>query len=361
MTISTVPKSSVLKKDLGKITKLVLWTDIHFGARNNSDQHNLDSLDYIDWLIERIKEENPSHIAFLGDFFENRNAINVRTLNHATEACRRLNALGIPVIFIIGNHDLYHRSNRKIFSTNMFDDLQNFHVISEPTELDAEWFVAPFLFRDEYSTLVQDINSHKFVLGHFEFRNFVVTGADRVLDHGPEAENFSGPRYIFSGHFHKRQHNRNIVYIGNTFPSNYGDAGDRARGCAVFDVEHDEVYFHDWDQAPLFFKTKLSRVLNGELDWPPRSRVRCTLDADIGYSDVQALRQEMLTMFELREFSVEEDIQARRGLLSAGLDLDEEIDLSSLDTTVRHLIHDGVQPSPTIDPNVLVELYEELS
>lgn len=346
----------------GPITKLVLWTDIHFGARSNSDQHNLDCLEYIDWLIERCKEEKPSHIAFLGDFFENRNAINVRTLNHASDACRRLNALNIPIIFIIGNHDLYHRSNRKVYSTNMFDDLENFVVISEPTEIDKDWFVSPFLFRDEYPNMVDSINSHKYVLGHFEFRNFVVTGATRTLDHGPDGAMFTGPKFIFSGHFHKRQHNQNIVYIGNTFPSNYGDAGDAERGCAVLDVSTDDVYFHNWDQAPLFFKTKLSEILAGSVDaeWPAKSRVRCLLDADIGYSDVQALREEMIKTYDLREFSVEEDIQARKEMLSEGLDLETELDMSSLDNTVRQLINEGVQASPTIDPQVLVQLYEEL-
>jgi DNA repair exonuclease SbcCD nuclease subunit len=197
-------------------------------------------------------------------------------------------------------------------------------------------------------------------MGHFEFRNFVVAGSTRTLDHGPDAEMFTGPRYIFSGHFHKRQFNQNIVYIGNTFPTNYGDAGDAERGMAVFDIENDEVFFHNWDDAPLFFKTKLSRVLEGEGEWPPKSRVRCLLDADIGYSDVQGLREEMIKTFSLREFSVEEDVQARKEMLSEGLELETELDMTSLDNTVRQLINEGVSPSPTIDPQALVRLYEEL-
>ena len=361
MTIITTARSSPLKKELGEITKLCLWTDIHFGARNNSDQHNLDCLDYIDWLIGIIKKEKPSHIAFLGDFFENRNAINVRTLHHAIEGCRRLNALGIPIFFIIGNHDLYHRSNRMIFSTDIFNDLENFILINEPMKLAKDFYAAPYLFREEYAAQVADINSHRYVLGHFEFRNFVVTGADRRMEHGPDASNFSGPKYIFSGHFHKRQANKNIIYIGNTFPTNFGDAGDKERGCCVFDVESEDVWFHNWEQAPLFFKTKLSRVLDGETDFPPRSRVRCTLDVDIGYSEVQALRDEMIKELGLREFSVEEDILFRKEQLSEGLEMtDNEIDLTSLDNTVRKLINEGVQKSGTIDPAVLVKLYEEL-
>lgn len=350
----------LLSERIGKITKLLMFTDIHFGARNNSDQHNLDNLDFVDWFIEKAKEEKPSHIAFLGDFYENRNAINVRTLNHATEACRRLNALGIPIIFIIGNHDLYHRSNRKIFSTNMFEDLENFILVNEPMELTKDFYVAPFLFREEYPTLAADINGHKYVLGHFEFRNFVVTGATRTLDHGPDPEAFNGPKFIFSGHFHKRQHNRNIIYIGNTFPTNYGDAGDAERGCCVFIPDTEEIYFHNWDDAPLFFKSKLTRVLDGELGWPAKSRVRCLLDTNIGYSDVQALREEMIKSFNLREFSVEEDMALRKEMLSEGLELESELDMSSLDNTVRQLINEGVAQSATIDPAALVRLYEEL-
>ena len=347
--------------DFKNIKKLAMFTDIHFGARNNSDQHNLDNLDFVKWFCEKVREEKPSHIAFLGDWFENRNQINIKTLNRSHEACRMLNALGIPIIFIVGNHDLYHRSDRSIFSTDMFSDLENFMLVAEPMKLSKDWFVAPYLFRAEYPNLVADINSSKYVLGHFEFRNFVVTGADRVMDHGPDADAFTGPRYIFSGHFHKRQANKNIIYIGNTFPTNFGDAGDSNRGMAVFDVENDDVYFHDWDAAPLFFKTRLSRVIGGDADFPPRSRVRCVLDMDIGYSDVQALRDEMIKGLGLREFSVEEDMAARKEMIAEGLELESDLDLSSLDNTVRQLITEGVSPSPTIDPHALIKLYEELS
>lgn len=348
-------------KQVGTITKIAFFTDIHFGCRNNSDQHNQDNLNYIDWFIEKIKIEKPSHIAFLGDFFENRNAINVRTLNYAIEACRKLNLLGLPIIFIIGNHDLYHRGNRQIFSTDMFSDMENIILVSQPTKVAKNMLVVPFLFKDEYPELAGEINSNKYILGHFEFRNFVVTGADRKMEHGPDADNFKGPKYIFSGHFHKRQTNKNVIYIGNVFPTNFGDAEDKERGCCFLDMSTDDVYFYDWEDAPLFFKTKLSRVLNGEMDFPPKSRVRCLLDVDIGYSDVQALREEMVSTLQLREFSVEEDVLSRKSSLTEGLELESDLDLSSLDNTVRQLITEGVKETLTIDPKTLIKLYEELS
>ncbi len=358
--ISAGSSMKLLSREKIKIKKLAMFTDAHFGCRNNSLQHLEDCLEYIDWFIEKVKEEKPSHIAFLGDWYENRNAINVRTQQASHIAARKLNDLGIPIIFIVGNHDLYHRSDRSIFSTDPFGDLENFLLVSEPMELNKDWFVAPFMFRQEYPSLVADINSHKYILGHFEFRNFVVTGDTRLMEHGPDASDFEGPEYIFSGHFHKRQANKNIVYIGNPFPTNFGDAGDKARGCCIFDVEKNDVYFHDWDDAPLFFKTRLSRVIGGECDFPKKARVRCILDMDIGYSDVQALRDEMIKGMALREFSVEEDLAARKELIAEGLDIEGDLDLSSLDNTVRQLITEGVAPSNTIDPQVLIHLYEEL-
>lgn len=343
-----------------KPMRLLAFTDIHWGARANSDQHLQDCLEYIDWFCELAVTEKATHIAFLGDWMENRQTINVRTLNASQEGARRLNTLGLPIFFIVGNHDLYHRTHRAIFSTNHFSDLQNFHLISEPTELTPELFATPFLFKEEYPEMVAQINKHKYVLGHFEFRDFVVTGANRTLDHGPDASAFSGPKYLISGHFHKRQANKNVIYIGNAFPTSYGDADDSQRGAALLQTDTEELVFYDYENAPLFYKTRLSHVLAGNVSFKENSRVRCLLDVDVGYSDVQALREEMMTTFKLREFSVEEDVQSKKDAIALGQDDGMELDLSSLDNTVRKLIHEGVSPTATIDPAILVELYEEL-
>lgn len=339
--------------------RLAMFTDIHWGARSNSDQHLQDCLDFIDWFCARAIEEKATHIAFLGDWFENRNAINVRTLKYSQEGARRLNALGLPIYFLVGNHDLFHRSNREVFSTDPFGDLANFVLVNEPMEITPELFATPFLFKDEYPKLAEQINAYKYVLGHFEFRNFVVSGSDRRLEHGPDASAFTGPKYLLSGHFHMRQLSGNVIYIGNTFPTTYGDAGDSERGMAILQTDTEDLSFINYPNLPRFFKTRLSTVLAGDVEFTPRARVRCLLDVDIGYSDVQALREEMMETFQLREFSVEEDAQSKKDAMNNGIEVDD-LDLSSLDVTVRKLIHEGVAPTTTIDPNVLVELYEEL-
>lgn len=340
-----------------------MCTDLHFGARSNSQEHLDDTLEFIDWYINLAKEVGATHLGFLGDYYENRNSLNIRSLDAGTEGCRRLNAVGLPVYFLVGNHDLYHRNSRKIYSTNPYKDLENFVLINEPTELAPNLFASPFLFREEYPELAEQINSYKYVLGHFEFRNFVVTGATRTLDHGPDADAFSGPKYLFSGHFHKRQTNKNVIYIGNAFPTNYGDAWDNERGACLLEVNEDgtdEVSFFNYEKAPLFYKTYLSQVLAGEMEFAPKGRVRCILDADVSYSDVQALREEMMNLYSLREFSVEEDLITKNESILSGVELEAELDTSSLDATVRQLIKEGVQATATIDPELLIQIYEEL-
>ncbi len=341
--------------------RVLMFTDIHVGARGNSEQHLDDCLEYIDWFCELAVQQKATHIAFLGDYYENRSNINVRSLDYGTEIARRLDRLGIPVLFMVGNHDLYFRHTRKIFSTNQYSDLKNFIVIKEPIELSKDVFVSPYLFKDEYTELADQINSHKYVFGHFEFRGFVVTGDTKVLDHGPDHTAFSGPKYIFCGHFHKRQANANVIYIGNTFPTNFGDAWDSERGACLLDMGTDDVQFFDYPKAPMFYKTRMTNIIAGDMPFKQGGRVHCLLDTDIGYTDIQALRDEMIKNFNLREFTVEDDLERKKEILSEGQEVEETaVDLTMLHGAIRTLIAEGVQQSPTIDPDLLVSLYDEL-
>jgi len=341
--------------------KLALFTDIHWGAKNNSIQHNTDCRDYIDWFIQNLKAEKSDAIVFMGDWFENRNAINVQTLNHSFRALDSLNALGIPIYFIVGNHDLYHRGNREQVSTFHFSQFKNVKLVNESYfENDMAFF--PYLFKDEYPKAAELILKHKskYVFGHFEFRNFVVTGTDRRMDHGPDHKQFSGPTFIFSGHFHKRQANDNVIYIGNTFPTNYGDQGDDERGLCFLDTNTDNVEFVNWEDCPKYRKIKLSSVLDGEIDFPPKCRVRCLIDIDIAYSDAQALREEMVKTMGLREFSLEENISEWKDMIAGENGEMDNFDLSSLNDAVIGMLQQGVQGTSTIDAGKLVEIYSTL-
>lgn len=336
--------------------KIALFTDIHFGAKSNSIQHNEDCLEFIDWMIDNIKQKGCDGVAFLGDFFEHRNSINILTLSYADRAVKKLNSLGIPIWFMIGNHDLYHRESRNIFSPKVFESLSNVKLISEITRVDEHgMLMVPYLFGTEYAALSKHTDL-KYWLGHFEFKNFVVTGTDKRLDSGPDHSMFKEPQWILSGHFHKRQIQDNVIYIGNTFPTNYGDVFDDQRGMAILTLEDGDIEFLDWPDAPMYFRVKLSSLLEGSAKWPKKSRVKCEADIPLAFSDALVLKEEMMSAFELREFIIEEkeiDLEQQ----------DSQIELSgnSIDDDIISLLKDGIQNINNIDSATIVQIYKSLS
>ena len=338
-----------------------MFTDIHFGCHQNSTQHNEDCLTFVDWFLAKCKQNAVDCIFFLGDWFEHRNTINVLTNKYSAAALRKLNDCGIPIIFILGNHDLYHRHNRDVHSAEMFTNFEHIHVIDFPTIINERLLVLPFLFEDEYAQVVNIVNEVDYVFGHLEFRNFYLTGTTQVAEHGFYHKLFDGPKQIFSGHYHKRQASDNVLYIGNTFGTSYADAGDYDRGGCLLDLTTDDIDFFDYVDGPTYLKTKLSLMLAGEVVPKEKARVRCLLDVDVTYSEAQTLKAEFLELYKLREFSLEENAKEQQAAVAeTALEELEELDLSQLDETVMKLIETGVQSTTSIYPSYLVELYKEL-
>jgi predicted MPP superfamily phosphohydrolase len=304
----------VFKKiSLGEIKTIAQFTDIHFGKKLNSVEHNQDCLDFIDWFISKLPE-NTSHIFFLGDWFENRNSINIHTLNFAHEACIKLNALNIPIIVLVGNHDLYKRSSRDIHSVSIFSEFNNFTIINEPMyDEQNKLALVPFMFNNEYQEMANELVKYKaeVLVGHLEFKQFAVTGYNVLLEHGPDHKLFKRLKLILSGHFHKRQIKDNVIYIGNTFPMDHGDAGDEERGMALLNYSNYKMEFINWDNCPRYVKTSISEISNDEFHPGPKARVKCLMDIPLSYTETMVLKETILEQFNIREFSIiESDLTA---------------------------------------------------
>ena len=52
------------------------------------------------------------------------------------------------------------------------------------------------------------------MFGHFELPSFYMNAMVQMPDHGElRAEDFKNQSYVFSGHFHKRQHKENYIIL----------------------------------------------------------------------------------------------------------------------------------------------------
>jgi DNA repair exonuclease SbcCD nuclease subunit len=347
------------------INKIALCTDIHFGAKSNSEYHNQDCVNYIKWFCDNVrKDPTIDAIGFLGDWNENRSALNISTLNYSYTGAKMLDDLNMPVFFVVGNHDLYHRHTRKIHSIVPFNEFNNFVIIDQPTVINNsagdDMLFCPYMFHAEYKDLLQYMNIPVW-LGHFEFKGFEVTGNGMKMPTGPDREDFLEPKFILSGHFHKRQayDGCNIVYIGNTFPTNFGDAGDNNRGMAYYNVNNDELTFDDWLECPKYTKTKLSDLLDNKITLHVDSRVKCIVDIPITFEESTHVREMFVSRYKLREFTLEESYEIKEVLSETDAHIDWGInELACVDDLVLQML--GGIDSKHINNETLVEIYQEL-
>lgn len=343
-----------------KLTKTAAFTDIHWGCKNNSEQHNKDCMSYVEWFCAQVKSD-PSidNIVFLGDWFENRSALNISTMNYSYAGAKMINDLGLPVFFIIGNHDLYQRNTRELYSTINFHEFSNFTVVNEPTvvdELGNGSLICPFLFHEEYDTLSKYAGLSTW-WGHFEFKGFYVTGTSIKMPTGPDHTKFSGPTRIFSGHFHKRQIDSNIVYIGNAFPTNFSDVNDTTRGMAVYNHDSDTLDFIDWMDCPQYVSVKLSEVLNNSREIPRNARVKCEADVPLTFEDSTTIKKELAEQLNLREITIEETDEIEQLLTTEAAVVVDHQNTSVDDLVVQMLM--GIV-SDKISSTVLIEQYNTL-
>lgn len=339
-----------------RLTKGLLFTDIHWGKKQNSDAHNNDCTNFINFVCENVKKHNIDHIIFLGDWFEHRNAINISTLNYAYHGAKTLNGLDIPIYFIIGNHDMYTKTHRNIYATIEYKEFTNFIVVDQPMlepNIGNGVLLCPFLIHEEYDVLNKYDAEHAY--GHFEFNGFVLTGATNTFTGGYDHTDFKKYKRIFSGHFHKRQRSGNVIYIGNTFPMDFSDANDFDRGFAIHDHSNDTVTFVNWEDCPKYIRTSLSEIVNGTADIPDNATVTCLADINMDYSKLMAIKSEITNTYSLNSITITEPtISVKDG------EEDEIEELTSSNTHDAILNMLDTITSPSIDNTQLVKIYKKL-
>lgn len=331
--------------------KVVCFTDIHFGLRHNSVEHNQDCLDFIDWLIEQAKAKGADTCIFLGDWHHHRSTINILTLDYTMQALRKLNAAFRKTYVMVGNHDLFYREKRDVHSMVVGSEFPNIELVDKPF-VRGDVAMVPWLVEEEWKN-VSGIKT-KYLFGHLELPGFKMNAMVEMPDHGTlNAGHFEHQDYVFSGHFHKRQTKGKVNYIGNPFGHNYADVWDFERG-AVFLEWDKEPEFLDYEYGPRFISINLTALLeNPDIYLKPKTYLQVTLDADITYEEATFLRETFLSQYNVREFKLvrnQEDELAK--------EYEGDITFKTVDQIVIEQLTNI--DSDAFDPNKLIEIYNRL-
>jgi DNA repair exonuclease SbcCD nuclease subunit len=293
--------------------KAAVFTDIHLGMKGNSRVHNQDCEDYIDWYIEQAKAHNCETGLFCGDWHHNRNSLNLTTMDTTIRLLEKLGAAFENFYMFAGNHDLYYKDKRDVSSTEFARHIPGITVI-EDMQVIEDVALVPWLVGDEWKK-IEKLKA-KYLFGHFELPSFYMNAMVQMPDHGElRSEHFKNQEYVFSGHFHKRQKQGKIHYIGNAFPHNYADA---------------------WDT---FIKSKMY--------------LRVNLDIDISYEEASFIKETFMEQYNCREIT----LIPQKHLEEITTDLDIE-QFESVDQIVSNEIL--AIDSDNFNKSVLLEIYNGL-
>ena len=333
--------------------KAAVFTDIHFGLKGNSKVHNEDCERFIDWYIEQAQKNNCETGIFCGDWHHNRNSLNLTTMDVTIRCMEKLGEVFENFYFFDGNHDLYYKDRRDVNSTAFSKYIPGITFIDKITTIEDVTLV-PWLVGEEWKKIPK-IKS-KYMFGHFELPSFYMNAMVQMPDTGElQAKHFEHQEYVFSGHFHKRQKQGKIHYIGNALPHNYADAWDDNRGMMILDRKNNaEPEYLNWADCPKYRTTPLSILRDPDSNIiQPNMYLRVTLDLPISYEEAQFIKETYINNHRCREITLIPQKQIEE--ISTELDISK---FESVDEIVSKEI--SAIDSDNFNKKMLLDIYNEL-
>lgn len=228
---------------------IALITDTHIGARSSSSIFR----EYMKWWYDNLffpslKANKVKTIIHLGDFFDNRNSVNLQDIDFVVNwFAPKLIEEGITMHCILGNHDVAFKNTNRVHSMAMLKAAapKNVYVVEEPLleEINGqEYALVPWINSSNYDSTMKFLDDVKnkqdvIVAGHFEFKDFKMYANSSLCDHGLDAALFKDFKQVWSGHFHHKSKISNVMYLGSAFHLNWQDHGD-ARGFHLFEKDN---------------------------------------------------------------------------------------------------------------------------
>lgn len=255
------------KKLTIKYDNCVFISDIHFGIRSASEEWQINIRDYFhEWFIPYLKKEierlsGNVCLIVLGDVFDDRKNLNLAVNDMAIEIFSEMGKL-LPIYILNGNHDLYKRSNQGVTSLKSLKNISNVTLITEPTIINLpnqkKAVAVPYLgdVSKESQCLLEN-QTCDYAFMHTDIAKMKYDNGQNII-HGVSADGFQG--MIFSGHIHKRQVGKNIVYVGAPYQISRGDIGNK-KGIYTLCFSTGMTKFKENKFSPIFQKILIDNYL----------------------------------------------------------------------------------------------------
>lgn len=234
--------------------KLLITADLH----NKKGLTAQLVIDYLDYLQEYYHENDIDKIIILGDIFHKNSNVKTSIFVPFFLKLVEMKESGINFIFVVGNHDIYNRDYDSLIDT--FKPLGR--VIKEYEEIELDGKIAGFL---PYVMKEEDLptpDKAQWLFTHLSIANFSFDNAYHATEkHAFREELFEDYSLVFTGHFHRHQYRKNIIYIGSPIQLSRGEVGQE-KGFIVFDTDVEKWEFVEYDEAPKYIEVSSDDLKN---------------------------------------------------------------------------------------------------
>lgn len=213
---------------------IAIINDTHTGIRNASDIF-LDNAAqfYRETFFPKCKELGVKQVIHLGDYYDNRKALNIKALYHNRKNfLEPLREAGMSMDIILGNHDTYFKNTNEVNSLKeaLGFFMNEIHIIQEPKVLEygsTRFAMLPWITPQNYDESLKFVKNcdANILCGHLELEGFeLMRGITNK--HGMNHEIFSKFEMVLTGHFHTKSKKDNIHYLGSQLEFFWSDAND---------------------------------------------------------------------------------------------------------------------------------------
>jgi DNA repair exonuclease SbcCD nuclease subunit len=215
--------------------------DIHLGINENKPQFVNYQNKCIKYIYEEFRKLGINTIIYLGDVFDKRQSISVKTLKQAMDV---FDNNGFEQHFILGNHDVAFKNSNELNSVEILLGEKNKVYTSIPEEIELggkKFLMTPWLNKtnvDENTKIIKKSKA-EYLMGHLELGSFeMIRGINSQHGH-LNLTTLESFEHVISGHFHCFSNRGNITYLGNVCQMNWNDF-DEYKHVGYIDTETDD-------------------------------------------------------------------------------------------------------------------------
>lgn len=238
--------------------KAAFCCDLHF---SKDEIRILEGLNFLDYLDDYCQKNNIPNIVIGGDIFHTSNSIKnqafLPVFMKFLDMSKRYHIFTIP-----GNHDIMNNDNDCLIET--FSSFSTFIKKSETINIDG--IDCDFL---AYTENIGDIpNNSRILFGHLEVEGYYFNAKKKVEQSSFTEDLFENYELVLSGHLHKSQIGKNLVFVGSPYETRKDEMGKK-NYFAVVSAENDKPVTYElvqYEEAPKYMEIDVEQF-NENLDF----------------------------------------------------------------------------------------------